>query len=212
MINIQRFTFNAFQENTYLLINENKQCFIVDPGMYDEEEVKQLENYISQNELQPIAIINTHAHIDHIFGVQAMIDRYHIPFAINKADIPVLDNAATAAMMFGFQMPVLPLPSFFISEHETLKLGNDILEVRFTPGHSPGSVIFYNKEGGFAIGGDVLFAGSVGRTDLPGGSFPVLYDSITTQLFTLPGNTIVHPGHGPSTTIEEEKENNPFLK
>jgi len=212
MLNIQRFTFNPFQENTYLLINENKQCFIIDPGMYDDDETALLINYIDKNELQPVAIINTHAHIDHILGVQAVADRYNIPFAIHKAELPVLENAATTAMMFGFPIPTLPQPAFFISEHETLKLGNDELEVRFTPGHSPGSVIFYNKEGGFAIGGDVLFAGSVGRTDLPGGSFPVLFDSITTQLFTLPGNTVIHPGHGPSTTIEEEKENNPFLK
>jgi hydroxyacylglutathione hydrolase len=212
MINIQCFTFNPFQENTYLLINENKQCFIIDPGMYEPEETATLIRYIEKEGLQPLAIINTHAHIDHIFGLQAIKDRYNIPFGLHEKDLPVLENAAVAAMMFGFEMQEQPKPDFFIKENEPIKLGDDTLEVRFTPGHSPGSVIFYYAPGNFAIGGDVLFAGSVGRTDLPGGSFPILYDSIKNQLFTLPGNTVIHPGHGPTTTIEEENTNNQFLK
>ena len=212
MINIQCFTFNPFQENTYLLINENKQCFIIDPGMYEPEETAILISHIEKEGLQPLTIINTHAHIDHIFGLQAMKDRYNIPFGLHEKDLPVLENASVAAMMFGFEMQEPPKPDFFIKENEPIKLGDDTLEVRFTPGHSPGSVIFYYAPGNFAICGDVLFAGSVGRTDLPGGSFPILYDSIKNQLFTLPGNTVVHPGHGPSTTIEEENTNNQFLK
>ncbi len=213
MINIHRFTFNPFQENTYLLTNEKKQCFIIDPGMYGAEETASFINYIEKEHLQPLAVINTHAHIDHIFGLNAVIEQFNIPFGLHEKDLPVLENAATAAMMFGFEMPQNPpQPDFTISENEPIKMGSDEIEVRFTPGHSPGSVIFYYAAGGFAIGGDVLFAGSVGRTDLPGGSFPLLHESITTQLFTLPGNTVIYPGHGPSTTIKEEKESNPFLQ
>lgn len=212
MINIKHFTFNPFQENTYLLINDNKQCFIIDPGMYGEQEATAFIKYIDHEGLQPLAIINTHAHIDHIFGVNTVIERYNIPFGIHKKDLPVLENAETAANMFGFDFQQPPQPDFFISEHEQIMLGNEAIEVRFTPGHSPGSVVFYCKAGGFVVGGDVLFAGSVGRTDLPGGSFPILYDSIKEQLFTLPPETIVYPGHGPSTTIGEEQAHNPFLQ
>jgi len=212
MLNIHFFTFNAFQENTYLIINDKKECWIVDPGMYDASEINQLINYIEQNQLKPQAIINTHTHIDHIFGVQALMDKYNIPFGIHEKELPVLNSAAGAASLFGFDFKQAPKPSFYIKEREALLLGEEAIDVRFTPGHSPGSISFYYPKGEWVIGGDVLFSGSIGRTDLPGGNTETLLNSIRTQLFTLPGQTTVYSGHGPVTTIEEEINSNPYLQ
>lgn len=212
MLTLQTFTFNAFQENTYLIVNEQDQCWIVDPGMYDSSETNSFFSHIAQNKLQPQAVINTHTHLDHIFGVNACKDKYGIPFLIHQKDQPVLTGAAGSAMLFGFDFRNPPVPDGYISEAEPLKLGGDTLEVRFTPGHSPGSVVFYYAPGNWLIGGDVLFNGSIGRTDLPGGNFDTLIQSIRTQVFTLPDNTVVHSGHGPVTTVGQEKRYNPFLQ
>lgn len=212
MLQLKAFTFNAFQENTYLIINAKKRCWIVDPGMYEQSEVIQLNQYIATNGLQPVAIINTHCHLDHIFGVQALKDQYNIPFDIHEKDLPVLKGAPASAVIFGFEAISAPVPDFFIKEGEPLQLDDEILEVRFTPGHSPGSIVFYYPAGGWCIGGDVLFNGSIGRTDLPGGNFDTLINSIRSQLFSLPPETIVLPGHGPATTVAQEMEHNPFLQ
>lgn len=211
MLNVNFFTFNAFDENTYVITNEKKQCWIVDPGMNSDAETKQLTAFIHDKQLTPQAIINTHAHLDHIFGVQALIDRYHIPFGIHEQETHVLKMAAASAAMFGFHFPTAPVPTFFIKEG-TLKLGDDTLQVFHTPGHSPGSISFYYPEGNWVISGDVLFSGSIGRTDLPGGSFETLIISIRTHLFTLPAITTVLSGHGDATTIGQEKKHNPFLR
>ena len=212
MLNVTFFTFNAFSENTYLIANEKKQCWIVDPGMYHPDEVGQFTNHIESKQLIPQAVINTHAHIDHIFGVQAMMDKYSIPFGLHEKELPVLQMGAASANMFGFDFPIAPKPDFFIRETEPLKLGEDTIDARFTPGHSPGSISFYYAPGNWVISGDVLFSGSIGRTDLPGGSFDILIQSIRTQLFTLPADTKVLSGHGEETYIGEEKKYNPFLK
>ena len=212
MLNVAFFTFNAFEENTYIISNDKKQCWIVDPGMYHDEEKEALFSYIEEKQLQPQAIINTHAHIDHIFGVQAVIDRYGIPFGMHEQEQVVLKMAAGSATLFGFDFKTAPQPTFFIKENEPLRLGDDTLQVFLTPGHSPGSISFYYPKGNWVISGDVLFSGSIGRTDLPGGSMDTLLNSIRTHLFTLPGETTVLSGHGPSTSIAEEKMNNPFLK
>jgi glyoxylase-like metal-dependent hydrolase (beta-lactamase superfamily II) len=211
MLRLQEFVYNAFAENTYLIINEKNECWIVDPGMNNNQERTQFTNYIAREKLTPMGIINTHAHIDHILGVQAMIDIYKIPFGMHEKDMPVMAGAKGSAILFGFDLPVVPEPTYYISEHEPLKLGDDVLEVRFTPGHSPGSIVFYSAQDGWLIGGDVLFAGGIGRTDLPGGNHQTLLDSINSQLFSLPDEVRVYPGHGPSTTIGYEKKANPFL-
>ena len=211
MLHIHSFTFNPFQENTFLIINEQKLCWIVDPGMYDVQETNQLVKYITDNDLKPQAIINTHTHIDHIFGVQALIDKYQIPFGVNEKDMPVLKNAAGSAMLFGLNFGKAPEPTFFIPDSGKMDLGGDEIEIRFTPGHSPGSVVFYYAQGSWLIGGDVLFSGGIDGTDLPSGNFETLINSIKNELFTLPDGTTVHCGHGPSTTIRNEKEYNPFL-
>ena len=212
MLNINFFTFNVFEENTYIIINEKKQCWIVDPGMYDKRETQKLIAFITDKQLQPQAIINTHCHLDHVFGVQALVDTYKIPFGIHQMEIPVLAMAENSAAMFGVPFSGTPKPTFFIKEGEPLKLGDDTIQVFHTPGHSPGSISFYYKPGNWVIAGDVLFSGSIGRTDLPGGNFDTLIKSIRTHLFTLPSETKVLSGHGPETFIGEEKKYNPFLK
>jgi len=212
MLNIEAFAFNAFQENTYVLYNEQKQCWIIDPGMYDEQEINAFIQYLNDNKLKPQAIINTHGHLDHIFGIKALKDKYNIPFGIHERETPVLNNAVGSAMLFGFQMSQNPAPDFYIEDGKPISLGDDELEVRFTPGHSPGSVSFYYPQGNWVIAGDALFAGSIGRTDLPGGNHETLLNSIRTQLFSLPGNTLVYSGHGPATSIENELRYNPFFQ
>jgi len=180
--------------------------------MYEQHEIDKMISFINNNQLQPKAIINTHTHIDHVFGVQALIDKYNIPFGMHQLDLPVLKAAAGSAMLFGFTFNAAPTPTFFIKETEPLMLGNDKLQVFLTPGHSPGSISFYYPEGNWVISGDVLFEGSIGRTDLPGGNFDTLINSIRTSLFTLPGDTTVFSGHGPETTIANEQKFNPFLQ
>lgn len=212
MLHIEAFVFNAFQENTYVLFNEQKQCWIVDPGMYGEPEINSLIQYIEDKHLQPQAIINTHGHIDHIFGVKALRDRYNIPFLIHEQENPVLSNAVGSAMLFGFHVSENPKPNEYIQAGKAISLGEDQLEVRFTPGHSPGSVSFYYAAGNWVMAGDALFAGSIGRTDLPGGNHETLLNSIREQLFTLPENTIVYSGHGPATSIGNELKYNPFFQ
>lgn len=212
MLQVTAFTFNPFQENTYVLINEQKQCWIIDPGMYGADEEREIYDFIQEEGLQPQQIINTHAHIDHVLGIDGLKQRYNIPFGMHRLEEPVLANVKGSAMLFGFQFGAIPTVDFFIKENETISLGNDTLEVRLAPGHSPGSIVFYYAPGQWAIGGDVLFQGSVGRSDLPGGNHDVLMKSIETQLYTLPDATTVYSGHGPATTIGQEKKTNPFIR
>jgi glyoxylase-like metal-dependent hydrolase (beta-lactamase superfamily II) len=213
MLKLHAFTFNPFSENTYIIYNAARQCWIVDPGMNSAEEESHFFDFIDAEGLAPVAILNTHAHLDHIFGVQACKDRYSIPFSIHAAEELILRNAAVGAAMFGVHFPNVPQQDSFIEERKTLLLGEeDRVEVLLTPGHSPGSVCFYSVADGWLIGGDVLFAGSIGRTDLPGGHHATLLESIRTQLLPLPDDTRVYSGHGPSTTIAAERRSNPWLQ
>lgn len=211
MLYTQSFVFNPFQENSYIIYNDEKQCWIIDPGMYDAAELSHFTDYLLDNKLVPQAIINTHAHIDHIFGVPALIEKYNLPFGLHEKDIPVLNSAPGSAAIFGFDFRNIPQPTFNISHNEKLKLAGDELDVLFVPGHSPGSIAFYYAPGNWVIAGDALFSGSIGRTDLPGGNHNQLITSIKTQLLTLPDDTVVYSGHGPSTTVGNEKIYNPFL-
>ncbi|RQO30418.1 MBL fold hydrolase [Taibaiella sp. KBW10] len=211
MLQIQQFTCNPFQENSYVIYNEKKQCWIIDPGMYGVDEEQKMYDFIANEMLVPQQIINTHTHIDHIFAVDSVKQRYNIPFGMHRLEEPVLRNAVSSAVMFGFNFNVAPIPDFFIEEG-SLSLGVDSLEVRLAPGHSPGSIVFYSQADNFVIAGDVLFQRSIGRTDLPGGDYDTLINSIRQQLFTLPEETVVLSGHGAATTIGEEKVLNPFLQ
>ncbi len=212
MLQIQSFTFNPFQENTYLLYNEEQKCWIIDPGMYGAAETQVLLDFITLHQLQPQQIINTHAHIDHILGINALKQIYDIPFGVHQLEQPLLNNAMGSAMMFGLQLGVAPRADFFIKEGSDLLLGEEKLELRLAPGHSPGSIIFYYPKGEWAISGDVLFQGSIGRTDLPGGHHDTLLQSIREQVYTLPDNTRIYAGHGGLTTVGIEKRSNPFIQ
>ena len=212
MLNVIFFTFNAFEENTYLISNEHNHCWIVDPGMFDAREADILFSYITTKGLIPQGIINTHTHLDHIFGVNALTGKYSIPFGIHTLDLPLLQRATESAAMFGIDFRNPPAATHYIKDGVPLKLGDDVIEVLLTPGHSPGSISFFYPKGGWVISGDVLFQGSIGRTDLPGGDYDTLINSIRTQLLTLPPDTKVLSGHGPATSIGEEKKHNQFLR
>jgi len=212
MLAVKSFTFNPVEENTYVLYNEQGQCCIIDPGCYFPAERDRLKTGIEETDLTPVLLLNTHCHLDHVFGNKFVYDTWGLPLHLHEKERPVLDFAPESGRQW--QMPFDPFngPLVYLTEGKNIKIGDDGLEIRFTPGHSPGSVSFYHEAGGFIIGGDVLFNGSVGRTDLPGGDFDTLVQSIQTQFFTLPDETKVYSGHGPMTTVGLEKMNNPFVK
>ena len=209
---IAAFCFNPFQENTYVISHSNKECWIIDPGCYTLQEQKILTSYLEKNELKPVKLLNTHCHLDHIYGNKFISDEYKLELGIHEKELPILQHADLAARMFGAKIPEKCEPGYFIKEGEQLALNDAIFDVLFTPGHSPGSICFSNVEEKYAIVGDVLFQGSIGRTDLPGGDYDVLIKSIKTQLFVLDATTDIYNGHGASTTIGEEIKYNPFLR
>ncbi|MBK6936520.1 MAG: MBL fold metallo-hydrolase [Chitinophagaceae bacterium] len=212
MLSVKSFVFNPVQENAYVLFNEKGQCCIIDPGCYFPEEREELKAEIELAGLTPVLLLNTHCHLDHVFGNKYVHDTWGLPLHLHEKEKPVLDFAPQSGQMWQLPFDNYEGPLVYLNEEKTIKVGEDELEIRFTPGHSPGSVSFYHKAGGFVISGDVLFQGSVGRTDLPGGSFETLANSIHTQLFTLPDETKVYSGHGSATTIGFEKKNNPFVR
>lgn len=213
MLSIQSFCFNPFQENTYIIYNEEKEAILVDPGMYSSEEFTTFQNFIRTLGLTPVKIVNTHTHLDHVFGVTRMMEAYQIPFYFHEADQPVYDAANVFGEMYGLKFDQLPKkPDGYIKEGDSIPLGKDQLQVLLTPGHSQGSVCLYYEAGSWVVSGDVLFQMSIGRSDLPGGHHETLLHSIRTQLFTLPSSTVVYSGHGPETTVGLEMMNNPFLQ
>ena len=212
MLSVKAFTFNPVQENTYLLYNDEKQCCIIDPGCYFPEEQAQLKTFEEEMGLQPVMLLNTHCHLDHVFGNKFVHDTWGLSLHLHEKEKPVLEFAPASGQ--AWQMPFENYTGelIFLRENGFISLGAEQLKILFTPGHSPGSVSFYSQANGFVIAGDVLFSGSIGRTDLPGGDFNTLVNSIQTQLFVLPDETKVYPGHGPVTTTGFEKMNNPFVK
>lgn len=212
MLNVQSFTFNPVQENTYVLYNEERLCCIIDPGCYFASEEMALKNFIESNGLKPIFLLNTHCHLDHIFGNRFVAQTYGLPLHLHRLEKQVLDYGPVSGQRWQLPFENYEGELKFLEEGDTIIVGKDELHVLFTPGHSPGHICFYDKEARFLIGGDVLFEGSVGRTDLPGGDFATLEQSIKTRLYTLPEDVIVYPGHGASTTIGDEIKTNPFVK
>ncbi len=212
MLALKSFTFSPVQENTYVLYNEQKQCCIIDPGCYFPEERDELKMFIKKTDLSPVLLLNTHCHLDHVFGNKFVHDTWGLNLHIHTKEKPVLDFAPQSGLMYQLPFNNYDGPLVYLKEGKNINIGEEELEIRFTPGHSPGSVSFYHKAGGFIIGGDVLFNGSVGRTDLPGGNMDILINSIQTQFFILPDETKVYSGHGPVTTVGFEKMNNPFVK
>ena len=212
MLSIKSFIFSPVQENTYVLYNEKKDCCIIDPGCYFPAERETLKNFVKEQGLNPVLLLNTHCHLDHVFGNKFVSETWGLVPHIHEKEKAVLEFAPEAAARWQLPFENYQGELVFLKEGTTTGIGDDQMEIRLAPGHSPGSVAFYYEKGGFVIGGDVLFSGSIGRTDLPGGDFHTLINSIQTQFFTLPDETKVYSGHGGVTTIGFEKMNNPFVK
>lgn len=212
-MNVAKFEFSLFGINTYVVYDpETKKCAIIDPGMMANEEEQALLNFIKRNNLKVVSIINTHLHIDHAIGDAFSKKHFNVPVLAHKSDEPLGSNLSQQARMFGMSEEAESVSiDQYLNEGDTIEIGNGRLHVLYVPGHSPGSVVLYDKEDGFVIAGDVLFYGSVGRTDLPGGSSSQLIKGIKEKLLILPDSTVVYPGHGPATTIGQERKSNPFL-
>lgn len=211
MLKVKSFTFSPVQENTYIVYNEEKECCIIDPGCYFASEEQELEHFITKNNLKPIYLFNTHCHLDHIFGNKFISKKFGLILHLHHLEKQVLEFGPASGMLYQLPFENYDGELKFIKEEEVIRVGEDELKILFTPGHSPGHICFYSEKDKFLIGGDVLFNGSIGRTDLPGGSFEVLEKSIRTELYTLPDEVIVYPGHGEETTIGHEKKTNPFV-
>lgn len=211
MIKIEKFVVNPLGENSFIISDETGECIFVDPGFFYDEEHDEVRDYIKTNNLKPVKITNTHCHFDHIMGVEFVRNEFKIPFLAHVNDAFWVEKAIDQSNMFGFEMnPVLPADAFFI-ENDFVEFGNTKLKIIHVPGHSPGHVVFYCESDHKLIAGDVLFYGSIGRTDLPGGDYETLISNIKNKLFHLPDDTAVYCGHGPETTIGFEKRTNPFL-
>ena len=211
-MNIWRFTVNGFAINAFVLSDETQQCIFIDPGVSNSAEEDKLTRYVSENNLTPVMVLNTHCHVDHILGNKFVCDQYQIPIAAHNDDNFLLKHAMETGKMFGMDVQPSPAIQKFISNGEVIHFGNSELIAIHTPGHSPGSLSFHSKKDQFVITGDALFAGSIGRTDLPGGNYEILISSIQNKLMVLPRETVVYPGHGPFTTIGHEHDTNPFLQ
>ena len=212
MFLIKTFTFNPVQENTYLLHNDSKDCIIIDPGCYFEEEFETLTDYIRQQQLHPVMLLNTHCHLDHVFGNKRIAEKYNLTLQAHALEKEILYLAPASGLIYDLPFDNYQGEIKWLKEGDIITLGCDQLEVIHVPGHSPGSVCFYCEQQKFLIGGDVLFLNSIGRTDIPGGNMDDLLRHIKSKLFSLPEEVTVYPGHGPVTTIGEEKRNNPFLQ
>ncbi len=211
MLKIKSFEFSPIQENTYILYNEFNDCIIIDPGCYYDDEKDELLQYINKMGLTPRMLLNTHCHLDHVFGNKFIAEKFGLTLHIHENEKPVLAFAPASGLMYNLPFDNYAGDFIFLNDNETIKLGNNEIKVLLTPGHSPGSLGFYCEKEQFVISGDALFYRSIGRTDLPLGDHDTLIKSIREKLFTLPGETIVYSGHGPATTIGDEKTENPFF-
>ena len=210
---IKRFEFNMFPVNCYILSDETKEAVIIDAGCFYEEEKQALKKYIDDNGLNVKHLLNTHLHLDHIFGNPFLLKEYGLKAEANQADEFWLNQADAQARMFGFQLPEPPVPlGKYVCDGDVITFGNTKLEAIHVPGHSPGSIVYYCKEENCLFSGDVVFQGSICRADLTGGNCDELREHICSRLFVLPGDTTVYPGHGDPTTIGIGKKNNPFFR
>ena len=213
-MNIKVFEFNPIAVNTYVLYDETGECVIIDAACFFPNEQQELLSFINNNKLVVKHLLNTHLHFDHVFGVNFMEVQFDVKMKAHKADEFLLASMQQQMAMFGFPAngKYIPTMGEYINENDIIEFGNQKLSIMSVPGHSPGSIVFYNKKENLVISGDVLFNGSIGRTDLPQGDHNLLIDGIKTKLLVLPEDTVVYPGHGPSTTIKGEKQMNPFLQ
>ena len=212
MTSIKKFTFNPFQENTYLLYDESGECIVIDPGNSNASEDSEIKSFIEDQNLKLKKVVNTHCHIDHVLGNDFFHSAYGLAPWIHEKDQVVLDTLSQYGEMFGIPVQPSPPPEGYLSEKDVLSFGNTELEVMHIPGHAPGHIVLINNKDKSIMGGDILFYGSIGRTDLPYGDHDTLIQSIKNKLFALEDDYRVFPGHGPPTSIGFEKENNPFLQ
>ncbi|WP_332026721.1 MBL fold metallo-hydrolase [Kaistella sp.] len=211
MLQIRSFVFNPFSENTYVVYNDHKNAFIIDPGNFSTEETRLLQNFIEENGLKIQNILLTHAHIDHVLGLQTVYNLYNVPVLLHETEKEILERNPMDANRFGFFFKPFEGEIQFLKENEVLKLDEDEFNILHVPGHSPGHIAFHNEAQKFVVSGDVLFEGSIGRTDLYKGNHEQLLESIRTKLFILDGDTKVYNGHGNPTTVGFEKDYNPFF-
>ena len=213
MLNVKKFTFNPFSENTYVVTDEFKNAVIIDPGCYYKAEQNELDSYVLKNNLKLKSILHTHSHLDHMFGTAYLADKYNLDLWICKEDLVTYQSYEKVCEVYGVPITFSPNPTpKFFDLKQLIQIEGIKFEILFVPGHSPGHVAFYNKENNFLINGDCLFENSIGRTDLPGGNHQQLIDSIKNEIFILPDETLVYCGHGNETTIKAEKSSNPFLR
>jgi glyoxylase-like metal-dependent hydrolase (beta-lactamase superfamily II) len=210
MIQIKSFTFNDFQENTYIIYNE-KDCIVVDPGNYQESENLEIKDFIEVHNLKLNYVLLTHCHIDHILGLKYLHDNYKMDVYIPEGELEMYKSSENIAIMYGLNLynhldSVQPIKS-----NTKLNFSNSQIEILNVPGHSPDHLAYFFRGSKVCFSGDVLFKNSIGRTDLPGGNYDTLINSINNNLFTVGDDTLIYPGHGPSTLISDEKNENPFL-
>lgn len=210
-IKIKKFVFNPFQENTFIVYDETGECVIIDAGCSTQEEQDVLSEYIESNGLKPVELLNTHCHVDHIMGNGYIYNRFGLKTQAHKNETDNFKNAPEHANLFGINFSPHASELMELNEGDKVKFGNSVLEIFLLPGHSAGSLAFFNEVQKFVFVGDVLFKDSIGRTDLPGGNYETLMNSIKQKLFSLGDEFVVYSGHGPETTIGEEKGSNPFL-
>lgn len=211
MMNIYRKVYSPIQVNTYIISGSDDECIVIDCGCYGKAEEESLERFLADRSLKPVLLLNTHCHLDHIFGNKFMLERYGLRTWFHRGDDSNHKHAPKHALMFGLKMDDPPEPEGFLADGQLITAAGITFEVLAVPGHSPGGISFYCETGSAVFTGDALFAGSIGRSDLPGGDHHQLMESIRNRLFTLPSETVVYPGHGPDTTIGEEISGNPFF-
>lgn len=211
MIDIKIFEFNPIQVNGFVIFDETKECVLIDPACFEDYEKNELAAFIEKNGFIPKMVLNTHAHFDHIMGNKFCKEKYNIKVGLHEDDLFLYKRSSESALMFGMSVDDQPEPDFFIKDRQVIKFGNTELTAFLCPGHSPGSLVYGNIEEEILITGDVLFHGSIGRTDLPGGEYSTLINSIKNNLMILPDNIRVFPGHGPETNIGYERRSNPFI-
>ena len=211
MLTIKSFEFSPIQENTYILYNEFNDCIIIDPGCYSDAEKEEMVAFITANKLTPKMLINTHCHLDHVFGNKFIAEKYNLKLQLHENEKAVLAFAPTSGLMYSMAFDNYVGDLIVLNEGDKISLGKDVLDVLLVPGHSPGSLAFYCSEDKFVISGDALFKNSVGRSDLPGGNHDQLIKSIKENLLALPEETLVYSGHGAVTEIGVERRNNPYL-
>lgn len=213
MLKIQKFTFNPFAENTYIAwCDETKNAAVIDPGTFDKNEEQQLTDFIEKNNLTIKYLLNTHCHIDHVLGNKFVKDTYHPEYYVPEKDLILLQHFQKQCEAVGIEVEPPPMPEKYITEVTNIKIGDIPVKFLFTPGHTPGEFCFYFETEKKCFTGDVLFHSSIGRTDLFGGDYQTLIESIKTKLLTLGDDVIIYPGHGSESTIGNERSGNPFLQ